>query len=186
MQKIVFGEQNVKSAVNSLVKGQRGVNVVAFVSMDKKLARGYKGIMEGRIWKVVMWTDRPLISYGGSVNGKADEKFVPLAPKGFEWIQYPYFKKAIKSGVEYLTINFRGCDKNGYDEVYFLDGDVVDKSVVEQYIKADTYYPSSTQAAVGVTDEREQTKVVQYEIRNVAYVGTDKAAAIKVFEDCQQ
>ena len=186
MKKIIFGEQNVKDAVNSLVKGQRGVNVVAFVSMDKKLERCYKGIMEGRIWKAVIWTDRPLISYGGSVNGKSDEKFVPQAPKGFVWVQYPYFKKSIKNGIEYLTINFRGCDKNGYDEVYFLDGNVVSKRDIEQYIKAEVHYTANTQVAVGVTDEKEQTKVVQYELKNIAYVGTDKAAAIKVFEECQE
>ena len=82
MKKLVFGEQNVKNAVNGFKGGQRGVCVVAFVSMDKKLDKAYKGIMDGRICKVVMWTDRPLISYGGSVNGKADSKFVPQAPKG--------------------------------------------------------------------------------------------------------
>ena len=133
-----------------------------------------------------MWTDRPLISYGGSVNGKADETFVPQAPKGFVWTQYPYFKKAIKSGIEYLTINFRDCDKNTYDEVYFLDGAVVSKADVQKYIKQETRYISNTQAAVGVTDIKQQTSVVQYEIGNVAYVGTNKADAIKVFEMCQE
>lgn len=186
MKKLVFGEQNVKNAVNGFKGGQRGVCVVAFVSMDKKLDKAYKGIMDGRICKVVMWTDRPLISYGGSVNGKADSKFVPQAPKGFVWTQYPYFKQAIKSGVEYLTINFRGCDRNGYNEVYFLDGNVVEKKDIERYLKAETHYLSNTQLAVGVTDECEQTKVVQYELGNIAYVGTNKAIATEIFEECQK
>jgi hypothetical protein len=99
--------------------------------------------------------------------------------------QYPYFKRAIKSGIEYLTINFRGCDKSGYNEVYFLDGAVVDKSVVEPYLKEERYYAPQTQVAVGVTDEREQTKVVQYELERIAYIGTNKADALKVFDDCQ-
>jgi hypothetical protein len=126
------------------------------------------------------------VSYQGSVNAKSDDKFTPQPPKGFVFTQYPYFKKAIKSGIEYLTINFRDCDKNGYDEVFFLDGAVVDKSVVAPYLKAETHYAPRTQVAVGVTDEREQTKVVQYEIERIAYIGTNKAKAIEVFEECQQ
>ena len=185
MKNVVFGGQNVKNVVNSFVGGQRGVCVVAIVSLDKKLDKTHKD-MVGRINKVVCWTDRPLVSYQGSVNAKSDDKFIPQAPKGFVFTQYPYFKRAIKSGIEYLTINFRDCDKNGYDEVFFLDGVVVDKSVVAPYLKAETHYAPRTQVAVGVTDEREQTKVVQYEIERIAYIGTNKAKAIEVFEECQQ
>ena len=185
MKNVIFGGQNVKNVVNSFVGGQRGVCVVAFVSLDKKLDKSHKDML-GRICKVVCWTDRPLVSYQGSVNAKSDDKFIPQPPKGFVFTQYPYFKKAIKSGIEYLTINFRDCDKNGYDEIFFLDGVVVDKSVIAPYLKAETHYAPRTQVAVGVTDEREQTKVVQYEIERIAYIGTNKAKAIEVFEECQQ
>ena len=184
MKQIVFGAQNVKNVVNSFVGGQRGVCIVAIVSLDKKLNTTSK-YMAGRLAKAVCWTDRPLVSYSGDVNAKSDVKFVPQAPKGFVFTQYPYFKRAIKSGIEYLTINFRGCDKSGYNEVYFLDGAVVDKSVVEPYLKEERYYAPQTQVAVGVTDEREQTKVVQYELERIAYIGTNKADALKVFDDCQ-
>lgn len=183
MKNVVFGGQNVKNVVNAFVAGQRGVCVVAIVSLDKKLAD--KSMM-GRLNKVVCWTDRPLVSYSGDVNAKSDTKFVPQAPKGFIYTQYPYFKQAIKSGIEYLTINFRECDKGGYDEKYFLDGIVVDKSVIKCYLKEEKKYVPKTQIAVGVTNEREQTKVVQYEIGRIAYIGTDKAKAIEVFEECQQ
>lgn len=184
MKQIVFGAQNVKNVVNSFVGGQRGVCIVAIVSLDKKLNTASR-YMAGRLAKVVCWTDRPLVSYSGDVNAKSDVKFVPQAPKGFVFTQYPYFKRAIKSGIEYLTINFRGCDKSGYNEVYLLDGAVVDKSVVEPYLKEERYYAPQTQVAVGVTDEREQTKVVQYELERIAYIGTNKADALKVFDDCQ-
>lgn len=184
MKQIVFGAQNVKNVVNSFVGGQRGVCIVAIVSLDKKLNTASR-YMSGRLAKVVCWTDRPLVSYSGDVNAKSDVKFVPQAPKGFVFTQYPYFKRAIKSGIEYLTINFRGCDKSGYNEVYFLDGAVVDKSVVEPYLKEERHYAPQTQVAVGVTDEREQTKVVQYELERIAYIGTNKADALKVFDDCQ-
>lgn len=185
MKNVVFGGQNVKNVVNSFVGGQRGVCIVAMVSLDKKLNTTYKNML-GRINKVVCWTDRPLVSYHGCVNAKATDKFIPQAPKGFVFTQYPYFKRAIKSGIEYLTINFRGCDKNGYNEVFFLDGVVVDKSVVTPYLKAEKHYAPNTQVAVGVTDEREQTHVVQYEIEKIAYIGTNKAKAIEIFEECQQ
>ena len=37
MNKINFGGMNVKNVVNTIKAGQRGVCVVSFVSMDKKL-----------------------------------------------------------------------------------------------------------------------------------------------------
>jgi len=52
MKQIIFGEQNVKNVVNSFVGGQRGVCVVALVSLDKKLDKAYKGIMDGRLYMV--------------------------------------------------------------------------------------------------------------------------------------
>ena len=185
MNKITFGGVNVKNVINTIKGGQRGVNVVSFVSMDKKLPAAHKDMM-GRIWKVVMWLDRPLVSYEGSVNAKADSDFTAKPLRGFVWTQYPYFKKAIKSGIEYLTLNFRECDRSEYKEVYFIDGVVVDKSKVTPYLKEEKKYAPKTQIAVGVTEKKEFTQVVQYEIENVAYIGTSKADAIGVFERCQQ
>lgn len=185
MKNVVFGAQNVKNVVNSFVGGQRGVCVVAIVSLDKKLNSASKHMI-GRLNKAICWTDRPLVSYSGDVNAKSDVKFVPQPPKGFVFTQYPYFKRAIKSGIEYLTINFRECDKSGYDEVYFLDGSIVSKMQIEQYLKEEKHYAPQTQIAVGVTDEREQTKVVQYELDRIAYIGTDKKRALEVFGECQQ
>ncbi len=185
MKNVFFGGQNVKNVVNSFIAGQRGVCVVAIVSLDKKLAATHKD-MVGRLSKAVCWTDRPLVSYSGNVNAKSDEKFVPQPPKGFVFTQYPYFKKAIKTGIEYLTINFRGCDKNGYDEVYLLDGEVTNKSNIAQYLKEEKYYTPKTQVAVGVANEREQTKVVQYELEKIAYIGTNKAKALEVFQEYKE
>ena len=180
MKNVFFGVQNVKNVVNTFVGGQRGVNVVADVVVKAKdLINKFD---EGRLVKVVCWTDRPLVSYGGCVNAKADEKFVPQAPKGFIYTQYPYFKQAIKSGIEYLTINFRGCDKNGYSEKYFLDGLEIDKDTAKAMMKPKKTYAPQTQIAVGVVAPQEQTKVVQYEIKKIRYVGLDKAKATEIFE----
>ena len=182
MTNVIFGEQNVKNVVNSFVGGQRGVCVVALVSLDKKLDKAYKGIMEGRLKKVVAWYDRPLVSYSRDVNAKSDTKFVPLAPKGFIYTKYPYFKQAIKSGIEYLTINFRECDKGGYDEKYYLDGKEVNKAIAKAMMKEQATYAPQRQIAVGVTNAKEQTKVVQYEVAKIRYVGLDKAKAIETYK----
>jgi len=184
MNNVFFGGNNVKNVVNAFVGGQRGVCVVADVVIKAKNLINKAD--EGRLIKVVMWNDRPLVSYGGDVNAKADEKFVPLAPKGFIYTQYPYFKQAIKSGIEYLTINFRMCDKGGYEEKYYFDGVEIDKAQAKAMMKEEKTYAPKRQIEVGVTNEREQTKVVQYEIEKVRYIGLDKAQATKIFEEVGQ
>ena len=185
MKKVIFGEQNVKNVVNNLVAAQRGVCVVAFVSCDSKLDKTHKD-MVGRILKCVVWCDRPLVSYGGNVNAKSDVAFVPKEKKGYTYTQYPYFAKANKSGIEYLIINYRECDKATYDETYFIDGVEVTKDVAKSYFKEEKHYAPQTQIAVGVTNPKEQTKVVQYQIENVAYIGTCKEDAQRVFQECRE
>ena len=180
MNKNFMNESVVKSVVANFVGGQRGVCVVADVVIKAKNLINKAD--EGRLIKTVCWTDRPLVSYSGDVNAKADKDFVPLAPKGFKYTLYPYFKQAIKSGIEYLTINFRECDKGGYDEKYYLDGNEVDKATAKAMMKEQATYAPQRQIAVGVTNAKEQTKVVQYEIAKIRYVGLDKAKAIETYE----
>jgi hypothetical protein len=180
MNKNFFGGVNVKNVINTFIGGQRGVCVVADVVV--KAASLINKADEGRLVKVVCWTDRPLVSYSGDVNAKSDEKFVPQPPKGFVYTQYPFFKKAIKSGIEYLVVNFRLCDKGGYEEKYYLDGVLIDNNTAQTYLKPKKEYERHTQIAVGVTDVKEQTRVVQYEIDKVRYVGLDKAKAMEIYE----
>jgi hypothetical protein len=184
MNKNFFAVSDVKNVINSFVGGQRGVCVCADVVI--KANNLINKADEGRLIKVVCWTDRPLVSYSGDVNAKADEKFVPLPPKGFVYTQYPYFKKSLKTDIEYLTINFRYCDKGGYEEKYFLDGVEIDKVVAQTYLKPKKEYAPKRQIEVGVTDEKEQTKVVQYEIGKIRYVGLDKEKAKEIFEKVGQ
>lgn len=184
MNKIFMNESAVKAVVNTFIGGQRGVNVVADVVIKGKNLLNKAD--EGRLVKVVCWTDRPLVSYSGDVNAKSDTKFVPQAPKGFIYTQYPYFKQAIKSGIEYLTINFRECDKGGYTEKYYLDGIEIDKAQAKALQKPQKQYAPQTQINVGVTNTQEQTKVVQYELGKVRYIGLDKAKAIETYESVGQ
>jgi hypothetical protein len=123
------------------------------------------------------------VSYGGNVNAKSDVAFVPKEKKGYTYTQYPYFAKANKSGIEYLIINYRECDKPSFkDETYFIDGVEVTKDVAKSYFKEEKHYAPQTQIAVGVVAPQEQTKVVQYELSKIRYIGLEKAKAIEIYE----
>jgi hypothetical protein len=174
------GSVNVVAVVNSIRRGCRGMNVVAVVSCDKKLDKAYKNMI-GRIYKVCMWNDRPLVSYSGNVNAKADLDFTPQPRKGFTWIEYPYFEKANSSGVEYLTFSYRDCDKGDYQEYYLIDNKIVDKDTAKAYFKPQKVYAPKTQIAVGVTNDKDFSKVVRYEIEKILYIGQNKDDAIETF-----
>lgn len=186
MTKNFFGGVNVKNVVNAIIAnkeiGRRGTCVVAIISLDKKLDKAYKD-MVGRLEKKVAWYDRPLVSYEGNVNAVADAKFKPNERKGFMWLNYPLLEKAIKSGVEYLTFSYRDKDKGEYEEAYYMDGVEVAKSVIDQYLKVEKHYTPHTQVAVGVTQEKDFSKVVRYEIERVVYIGSDKAKAKALFDE---
>jgi hypothetical protein len=178
--------QSVMNIINSTRKGQFGINVVALISCDKKLLAS-SSYMRGRIQKLTLGSNIRLVSFGGKVEGKLNgDTYNVAAPKGFVWVCYPYVKQDIKSGVQYLTINYRECDeRTKFESVYLLDGKVVDKRVVECHFKSSGNNYSQKQAAAGITDEREQTKVVQYELGGVHYLGTCKADAEEIFNNLQ-
>jgi hypothetical protein len=175
-----FGGNEVKNEVANIRRGERGMNVVAVVSCDKKLDKTHKD-MVGRIFKVCMWNDRPLVSYSGNVNAKSDIKFESKPRKGFTWTEYPYFEVGNKSQIEYLTFSYRDCDKGDYSEYYLIDDDVVTSAAAKAYFKEEKYYAPKTQIAVGVTKDEEFSKVVRYELEKVLYVGTSKTKAIEEF-----
>jgi hypothetical protein len=180
MNKIFMNEVSVKNVVANFKPAQRGVNVVADVVI--KADRLINKADYGRLIKVCCWIDRPLVSYGGDVNAKATEKFTPLAPKGFIYTKFPFFKQAIKSGIEYLVINFRGSDKGSYEEKYYLDGLLISNDVAKAMMKEKKSYAPKRQIEVGVTNEKEQTSVAQYELTKIRYIGLEKNIAIETYE----
>ena len=177
-----FGAQNVKNVLNNVRLGVRGVNIVAELSLDNKLDKAHKD-MAGRLIKRVSWYDRPLVSYSGSVNAKADDNFVPQPRNGFSWLQYPLLEKANKSGIEYLTFSYRWCDKGETEESYYMDGIKVDKKDVEKYFKPKKEYVPKTQMEVGVTKKEDFTRVVRYELDRIIYIGFDKTIAEEKFKE---
>jgi hypothetical protein len=178
---VFFGGVNVKNVLNVIRRGERGMNVVAVVSCDSQLDKIHND-MAGRITKVCMWNDRPLVSYSGNVNAKSDEKFTPSERKGFTWLQYPYLEKANKSGVEYLTFSYRDCDKGDYSELYLIDGVEVTKAEAQAYFKPKKSYAPKKQIDAGVTKKEEWSKIVRYEIEKVVYIGSSKDDAIAKYE----
>lgn len=180
-----FDTKRVWNEVAAMRRGQRGMNVVAVLNCDKKLGKAHKDMM-GRIVKVCMWNDRPLVSYSGNVNAKADTKFVAQPRKGFTWLQYPYFEVANKSGIEYLTFSYREGDKGSYNECYLIDGVLASEDLAKSYFKEEKKYTPQTQVSVGVTKEEDFSRCVRYETTKIVYIGDNKAKAIELYEECQK
>ena len=181
--------ENSFNVINGLFKGQMGVYIVVRSSQDNKLLAGGRGYM-GRIEKVtVVENARIGCAYENKVSAMADEKFVPQARRGFTWLQYPIFEISDKKQETYVTFNYRPCDtRTKFNSCYLLDGRLATDAEVEefkQYFKKSGSY-SKTQAAVGITNEEEQTKVVRYRINDIAYVGTNKGDAYRIYEEQQE
>jgi len=187
MKKISYGYQLTKSVVDETRKGQLGICVVALTSCDNKLLAGGRHYI-GRIHKATIITNARLgVKYENMVSAKGDGSvFTPSKPSGMTWIDFPYFKQADRSGKIYLSINYRECDeRTKFKSVYLLDGDIATDEDVRRfktYFKGGSGY-SKKQAAAGVVNECEQTKVVQYDVNDIAYIGTDKKSAEETFED---
>ena len=179
---------NSYNIINGLFKGQMGVYIVVRSSQDNKLLAGGRGYI-GRIEKVTLVENARIgCSYEGKVNAMTDEKFVPQARRGFTWQNYPIFEISDKKQEMYVTFNYRPCDeRTKFKSFYLLDGHLAsDAEVAEfkQFFKKSSSY-SKTQAAAGITNECEQTKVVRYRINDIDYVGVSKGDAYNVYEGLQ-
>lgn len=172
---------DLSTKVHSLKKGQLGVNIVAVISCDKKFLASGSGYI-GRVKKVTLGTNIRLVSYEGKVAAMkdSDASFTPAALKGMKWVDYPYFKESLSSGKRYLCVHYRPCDeRTEFRSFYLLDGretTPIETSMIEAHMKKSGSY-SVKQASVGIVNEEEQTKVVQYEVDGIKYFGTDKALA---------
>ena len=171
------------SDVTSLGKGKLGINLVVLSSCDNKLNAAGKCFYAGRLQKATLVTNvRVGCEYANFVNAKSDNKdFVSAPLKGFEWVVYPFVKRAVKSGKEYLSVNYRECDvRTKFESVYLLDGQVLSSDDVKT-IKSAYFYKSgrysAKQAAAGVSNEQEQTKVLSYALTDILYMGTSLADA---------
>lgn len=177
----------IKSIVDGFKRGQLGIFLVSEVSCDNKfLSCGRRYI--GRVSKVTMISNARLgVSYEGMVSAKCDGKvkFTPSKPSGMTWIDYPYFKQSDKSGKIYLSLNYRPCDeRTKFESYYILDGHVATPAEVEDIegcMKSSRSGYSAKQGAIGVADECAQTRVVQYYVDDVHYIGRSKAEAVAAY-----
>ena len=171
--------------VKSFGKGQLGIYLVAVTSCDSKLracGRAYKGCVK----KVTLMKNARLgCEYSNFIAAKGGTNFTPAPLKGMEWIDYPYFKRSLGSGKIYLSLNYRDCDERTKPESYLLvNGVALSKDerdeFEEAYFTASSRGYSNKQAAAGIVNECEQTKVVQYCLDDVKYLGNSLAAAREV------
>lgn len=177
----------IKSIVDGFKRGQLGIFLVSEVSCDNKfLSCGRRYV--GRVSKVTMISNARLgVSYEGMVSAKCDGKvkFTPSKPSGMTWIDYPYFKQSDKSGKIYLSLNYRPCDeRTKFESYYILDGHVATPAEVEDIegcMKSSRSGYSAKQGAIGVADECAQTRVVQYYVDDVHYIGRSKAEAVAAY-----
>ena len=177
----------IKSIVDGFKRGQLGIFLVSEVSCDNKfLSCGRRYV--GRVSKVTMISNARLgVSYEGMISAKCDGKvkFTPSKPSGMTWIDYPYFKQSDKSGKIYLSLNYRPCDeRTKFESYYILDGHVATPAEVEDIegcMKSSRSGYSAKQGAIGVADECAQTRVVQYYVDDVHYIGRSKAEAVAAY-----
>jgi len=171
------------SDIKNFGKGQFGINLVVLTSCDNKL-KACGRCYQGRLYKRTLVTNVRLgCEYSNFVNAKSDDKsFESSSLKGMFWVEYPYIKQAVKSGKQYLSINYRPCDvRTSFESEYILDNKVLTKAeadaIISACFKAQGSGYSAKQAAAGVTEIEQQTKVVQYCLDDIQYLGCNLAEA---------
>lgn len=177
--------KDLQDFVASINKGQLGINIVVCMPCDNKLLASGRYLM-GRVKKVTIITNARLgVKFESKVEAKGDgTKYNVEAPKGFTWVDFPFFKKSNKTGDIYLNLNYRQSDsQTRFESVYLLDDMLATSeeiNEIESHMKKSSSY-SKKQAAYGITDEREQTKVVSYKADFIKYIGTDKEDAEQMY-----
>ena len=88
-----------------------GHNIVAVVSVkDRAIYAAGRGIL-GHAAKATMVSNVRFAKYDSKVASAMGLSITPAPLKGMTWVNYPYIKKADKSGYRYINI-------------YYCDGDV--------------------------------------------------------------
>ena len=182
----------IKNVVNTLYKGQCGVNLVAEMSCDNSMNKGTKTNRNpylGRLTKRTMvcgcrlgceykhYNEKELLRLKNENKPYSTENL-----KGMWWDEYPFFKKS--NNGDYLSFNYRYCDNVEWHNRYFLDGAEISQNTYNGIIakwgkKKSTYSPK--QALYGLVNEEEQTKVVNYNFNYILHIGTNKVEAMKIF-----
>ena len=182
----------IKNVVKNLYKGQCGVNVVVELSCDNSMNKGTKNNRNpylGRLTKRTLVCGCRLGCEYKHYNEKElehliDEKkpYNTESLMGKWWDEYPFFKKS--NNGDYLSFNYREKDKVEWHNRYFLDNSEITlneyKGIIAKWgKKKSTYHPK--QALYGIVNEEVQTKVVNYNLKFILHIGTNKAEAMKIF-----
>ena len=176
----------------NLYSGQCGVNVVVELSCDNSMNKGTKTNRNpylGRLTKRTLicgcrlgceykhYNEKELLRLKNEKKPYDTENL-----KGMWWDEYPFFKKS--NNGDYLSFNYRYCDKVEWYNRYFLDGAEISQNTYNGIIakwgkNKSTYHPK--QALYGLVNEEVQTKVVNYNFNYILHIGTSKEQAKKIF-----
>jgi hypothetical protein len=126
----------MKNPIDTLTVAPSGGFISAVWQRDCKVRKGIVSRVEKRVAAHsltfgVAYDNRAVVQ-SGRENGTLPAENAGL--KGFEWIEYPRFLRAVKSGKLYARLNV--TKKTRFASTYWLDGKRVTKASVEPMLLA--------------------------------------------------
>lgn len=179
----VLSYQNVENVVNNYAAKhaatQMGHNIVCVVSLkDSRVYAGGRHLI-GHVAKATMVNHCTFPKYDSKVAAITGMSITPKPLNGMTWENYPYIKRANKSGFHYLNIYFGlGDSRMKTTTKWLMDGKEAtpqEIAEIERWLK-----PNNSNSAVSAA---------MYQIEPVNgcdgffYFGEDKAKAMEIFDE---
>ena len=173
---------NLKVFYNKVKTVSTKFGAAMIVKSTPKFRGGKSCPFVGRVEKMTLITNCRFGSYVNSVNAtlvkKGIETEYKAAPrKGMHFVEgmYPYILQSEKDSDQfYLTMNYKSTDKTTFENVYFIDGNLVTddakRKEIESWIYAAPKKDNTKQTEAGLEKE-EQVKVVTYKLENIVHIG---------------
>ena len=180
MKKYTYTE--VENMVNEYTaKGSRtqfGHCLVAVVSLKERAVKASgRSILLGHVAKVTMVSNIRFATYTSKVASAMGLSITPAPLKGMTWVEYPYIKKANKSGYRYVNIYYcEGDEKLGFATKWLWDGKEATPAQVAE-IKSYLYK----------TNDDKEVKACMYQIDavypwdGIFYMADNKADAESIY-----
>lgn len=173
---------NLKVFYNKVKTVSTKFGAAMIVKSTPKFRGGKSCPFVGRVEKMTLITNCRFGSYVNSVNATLEKKGIETeykaAPrKGMHFVEgmYPYILQSEKDSDQfYLTMNYKSTDKTTFENVYFIDGNLVTddakRKEIESWIYAAPKKDNTKQTEAGLEKE-EQVKVVTYKLENIVHIG---------------
>ena len=185
MQKVMnFSE--VSNVVNNYAAKnaatQMGHNFVCVVSLKRGRVRAGGAYLIGHVAKATMVNHCLFPKYDSKVAAVTGMPITPKPLNGMTWVNYPYIKKADKSGYNYLNIYYGISDERMKTTTKWLwDGK---EATPQQVVEIERWLTP--------TDASKPVKAAMYQIEAINdwdgffYFGESKSKAIEVFDQIGQ